>query len=98
MTWNTATQAAAAAFSGTFGEAVTVGSTTGTGILTPDPGGVVGGRIEIQNGARLAVLATDFPSLAVNDSVTRGSDSFVIVDIDRAIDAAGFRHCTVARA
>lgn len=98
MTWATATQAAATAIAGTFGETVTVGSTTGTGIITPDPGGLLGGGIEIQNGARLAVQADDFPSLAVNDSVTRGSDSFVIVDIDRAIDAAGFRHCTLARA
>lgn len=98
MTWSAALTAAQAAIDATYGEPITVGSTVGRGVITPENGAMLGGGIEIRNGARLAVIAADFPSLAVNAAVTRGADSFVLVEIDPAVDAAGYRHGLMARA
>lgn len=91
----TATAAASAGFTAAMGEPITVGSTAGTGILAPAADLVIGGGIEVVNGARLSVLAADFPDLAQDDTVTRGAETWIVIDIDRAVDAGGWRHCVL---
>jgi hypothetical protein len=79
-----------------FADTVTIGTTTGLAIVRPEDDLMLGGGVEMIGGAHLSYLEADFPNVQVHDTVTHGTISYQIVEIDDA-DLIGLRKARLAR-
>lgn len=80
-----------------FADEISVDGVSGKGIVTPDPEIVIGGGVQIINGAHLHVMASDFPSIAVNAAVIHQGVQYAVMQPDRSTDASGWLHCVMVK-
>lgn len=81
-----------------FADDIVVDGVPGKGIVTPDPEIVIGGGVQIINGAHLHVMSSDFPSIPANALVVHQGINYRVIEPDRGKDASGWFHAVMVRA
>jgi hypothetical protein len=65
-----------------YGDPVTIGTTEGTAIVIPQDDMMLGDGVQMIGGAVMTYRVEDFPDVSVHDSVTVGTASYTIVELD----------------
>lgn len=80
-----------------FGDAVSIDGESGRAIVRPESDMLLGGGVQLVNGAHLMFRAGDFPDVALKSEVTHGENEYVITELDD-VDSSGIRKARMARA
>lgn len=65
-----------------YGDPVTIGTTEGTAIVIPTDDMMLGDGVQMVGGAVMTYSVVDFPDVNIHDSVTVGSASYTIIELD----------------
>lgn len=79
-----------------FADTVTIDGVSGRGIITPNTDLSLGGGVNLINGARICVLAIEFPAIVVNSNVIHGANSYIVAELDD-VDPYGWRRALIVR-
>lgn len=90
------TRIAHSALEGVYGDAIDVDGVVGVGVVIPDTNLMLGGGVQLVDGARLLVRVDDFPNLALNSEVTHADVDYIVVELDDT-DSAGVRRARMAK-
>jgi hypothetical protein len=79
-----------------FADSVKIDGVSGMAVVMPDTELMLGGGVQLINGAHLLIRAEDFPDIEVNAEVVHGENEYLVKELDD-IDSAGMRKARMAR-
>jgi hypothetical protein len=83
-------------FFGVMADPVEIDGDAGTAVVVPESNMVIGGGVQLYNGAHLVLKQSQFPGIAVNSEVLHEDIEYVILELDD-VDSSGVRMARMAR-